>query len=112
MGVRIQVTDEQYNLIKSNFYNDKVGHHGEDATVEKMKEKGYTPVNFPQMRQVVMSFIHSCAFCEKQDQRKQPVAYFVIGPHKGGKEGVQGEEWVDPVSRLDLQHPCVWISSS
>ena len=32
-----KLSDEQLNLIKFNFLNDEVSHHGVDATVEKMK---------------------------------------------------------------------------
>ena len=78
-----RLSDAQYTLLKTQFHNEIVGHHGVDATVRMMKAKGYTPENFPQMRQAVMSFIHRCACCQKADQRKpKNLSHpFVIGSY-------------------------------
>ena len=81
--VEFTKSDAQYNILKSNFHNDILGHYGVDSTIAKLKEKGYTPANFPKLRQAILSFIHSCTFCQNQDRhRPRNLSHpFVIGSH-------------------------------
>ena len=73
-----RLSDAQYTLLKTQFHNEIVGHHGVDATVRMMKAEGYTPKTFLKCdRRSCPSFIDALA-AKKQISENQRTCHIPL----------------------------------
>ena len=66
---QFEIPHEKYEEIRA-VHNPRVGHHGVETTMDKLKKKG---VSWKYMRQHVKKFCHECDTCQKNSYSKLDV---------------------------------------